>query len=160
MIVRRATVADSSAVLEVIRPVFREGDTYAIDPDISDQDALAYWMGADKETFVAEQGGKILGTYYVKANQGGGGRHICNCGYMTSVHATGRGVASAMCKHSLDYAKAMGFRGMQFNFVVSTNSRAIKLWEKLGFDIVGRLPGAFNHPKQGYVDALVMFQAL
>src|SRR3546814_17367459 len=85
----------------------------------------------------------------------GGGAHVCNAGYMTSAAATGRGVARAMGLHSIDHAKARGFRAMQFNFVVSTNVRAVGLWQSLGFEVVGRLPGAFDHPVGGFVDAPV-----
>jgi ribosomal protein S18 acetylase RimI-like enzyme len=127
---------------------------------MSEADALAYWLGADKETFVAEADGLILGTYYMRPNQAGGGSHVCNCGYMTSIAATGRGIAREICKHSLAHAKSRGYRAMQFNFVVSTNERAVGLWKSMGFEIVGRLPLAFNHPKRGYMDALVMFQHL
>lgn len=143
-----------------MEPIIRAGETYALDRDMTEAEALAYWMGADKETFVAEDKGAIVGTYYFRANQGGGGKHICNCGYMTSAKATGRGIARNMCLHSLDHARALGYRGMQFNFVVSTNERAARLWESLGFGIVGRLPLAFRHPTNGYVDALVMCRAL
>ncbi len=122
--------------------------------------ALAYWLGPDKEVFVAEDDGEILGTYYLRPNQAGGGRHVGNCGYMTASQATGRGVARAMCLHSLDHARACGYRALQFNFVVATNERAIALWQSFGFDIVGRLPRAFNHPQLGMVDALIMYQAL
>jgi len=127
---------------------------------MSEADALAYWLAADKDTFVAEEDGSIVGTYFIRQNQAGGGAHVCNCGYMTSNAATGRGIARLMCQHSLDYARARGYRAMQFNFVVSTNERAVRLWESLGFKTVGRLPLAFKHPIRGYVDALVMFQAL
>lgn len=127
---------------------------------MSEADALAYWMGADRETFVAVDSADIIGTYYLRRNQAGGGDHVANCGYMTAPAATGRGVARRMCEHSLDYARSRGFRAMQFNFVVSTNERAIRLWTSLGFDIVGRLPLAFHHPSRGYVDAFVMFRAL
>jgi len=123
-------------------------------------DALAYWLGGDRETFVTEQDGQIVGTYFLRPNYPGGGRHICNCGYMTHAAFTGRGVARAMCQHSVAHAKRRGYRGMQFNFVISTNTRAVALWESLGFQIVGRLPQAFEHPTLGYVDALVMFQVL
>jgi RimJ/RimL family protein N-acetyltransferase len=115
-------------------------------------------MGADKETFVAEEEGKLVGTYYMRPNQAGGGRHVCNCGYITRPAAAGRGVASRMCEHSLDHARARHYRAMQFNFVVSTNEGAIRLWQRMGFEIVGRLPDAFQHPSRGFVDALVMFQ--
>ena len=141
-------------------PVVREGATYTLDVGISEGDALAYWLGPDKEVFVAEDEGAIVGTYYLRANQAGGGRHVCNCGYMTSATATGRGVARRMGEHSLQHARARGFRAMQFNFVVSTNHRAVWLWQSLGFEIVGRLAGAFRQPDGDYVDAFVMYQVL
>src|SRR5256885_600688 len=159
--IRPATPSDAAGICSIIGPVIRAGETYALDRDMSEAAAIAYWMGEDRETFVAEgEGGEILGTYYLKPNQPGGGRHVANCGYMTSAAATGRGIARAMCAHSLDRAKERGFRGMQFNFVVSTNTRAVALWESFGFEVVGRLPGAFEHPREGFVDALVMFRAL
>jgi ribosomal protein S18 acetylase RimI-like enzyme len=140
--------------------VFRAGETYAIDPSIGENEALDYWLAADKETFVTEDDGRILGTYFMKTNQAGGGSHVCNCGYITAAEATGKGIARKMCGHSLDHARSRGYRAMQFNFVVSTNERAVRLWQDMGFDIVGRLPGAFRHPTRGEVDALVMFRAL
>ena len=160
MHVRPAHMSDAPPIWRIIGPVIRAGETYALDPDMTEADALAYWLGDDRETFVAQENGEIIGTYYIRANQAGGGKHICNCGYMTAAAAMGRGVARAMCQHSLDYALQRGYRGMQFNFVVSTNTRAVALWESFGFEIVGRLPQAFHHPKLGYVDALVMFRAL
>lgn len=160
MLIRPAQASDASAIWQIIQPVIREGATYALDRDLSESDALNYWMGRDRVTFVAEDNGRIVGTYYIRANQAGGGAHICNCGYMTSDAATGRGIARAMCRHSLDYARRRGYRGMQFNFVLETNTRAVALWQSLGFEIVGRIPAAFNHPDAGYVDALVMFCSL
>jgi ribosomal protein S18 acetylase RimI-like enzyme len=117
-------------------------------------------MGSDRATFVADDNGHILGTYYLRPNQPGGGSHVANCGYVTDTAATGRGVARRMCEHSLDYARSHGYRAMQFNFVISTNERAIRLWQSFDFKIVGQLPLAFHHPSQGYVDALVMYRAL
>ncbi len=160
MLIRPATLDDAAAIWAIIEPVIRAGETYTLDRDMSEADALAYWFGADKEAFVAEEDGAVLGTYYLRANQAGGGAHVCNAGYVTGAAATGRGVARAMCLHSVDHAKARGFRAMQFNFVVSTNTRAVALWQSLGFGIAGRLPGAFDHPVAGFVDALVMFRAL
>jgi ribosomal protein S18 acetylase RimI-like enzyme len=160
MEIRQAQPCDARAIAEIILPIFREGSTYTIDPGISDADALSYWIAPDKDTFVAEDDGAIVGTYYMRANQAGGGRHVCNCGYITDGRTTGRGIARAMCLHSLDHARAQGYRAMQFNFVVSTNERAVRLWQSLGFAIVGRLPGAFRHPTMGFVDALVMYQTL
>ena len=160
MHIRIADASDAEAIAAIILPTIRDGTTYSLDADMGEADALAYWMGPDKETFVAEEEGGIVGTYYMRPNQSGGGRHVCNCGYMTSIAAMGRGIARGMCQHSLEHARARGYRAMQFNFVVSTNKRAISLWQQMGFEAVGRLPDAFHHPKVGYVDALVMFQTL
>jgi L-amino acid N-acyltransferase YncA len=160
MHVRSAKASDAPAIAAIILPIIREAATYTLDPDMSETGALAYWMGRDKETFVAEEDGVVLGSYYMRPNQAGGGRHVCNCGYMTLASATGRGVARSMCEHSLGYARSRGYRAMQFNFVVSTNERAVALWQSLGFEIVGRLPAAFRHPTHGYVNAFVMYQLL
>src|SRR5579862_7236555 len=150
--IRKAEAQDSAAIAAIILPTIREGATYSLDRDMSENEALAYWMGPDKETFVAEEEGVIVGTYYLRPNQAGGGRHVCNCGYMTESAATGRGIARRMCQHSLEHARIQGYRAMQFNCVVSTNDRAVKLWQSLGFEIVGCLPAAFRHPSLGYVD--------
>jgi L-amino acid N-acyltransferase YncA len=160
MLIRPARQEDSAAIWSIIGPTIRAGETWALDTDMSEANALAYWLGADKEAFVAEEDGSILGTYFIRPNQAGPGGHVCNCGYMTRADATGRGIARRMCQHSLDLARARGYRAMQFNFVVSTNERAVRLWESMGFQTVGRLPLAFKHSTQGYVDALVMFQHL
>jgi ribosomal protein S18 acetylase RimI-like enzyme len=160
MLIRPARPGDETAIWSIIGPTIRAGETYALDPALGASEALAYWLGPDKATFVAEENGEILGTYYIRPNQAGGGGHVCNCGYMTSAAAAGRGIARQMCQDSLDYARERGFTAMQFNFVVSTNERAIRLWQSFGFEIVGRLPLAFHHPRLGYVDALVMFRKL
>lgn len=160
MIIRKATKKDEPAIGSIILPVIRDGETYTLDRDLSKKDALDYWLGGSKETFVAEDGNEILGTYYIQPNQAGGGKHVCNCGYMTAISASGRGVATAMCNHSISYARDVGYCAMQFNFVVSTNTGAIRLWKRLGFDEVGRLPEAFRQPDGNYVDALVMYRSL
>src|SRR5258708_29964399 len=158
MQIRRATSGDNNAIWTIMEPVIRAGETYSLPRDMSKESALAYWLSAEREVFVAEENGDIVGTYCLQANQKGGGAHVANCGYMTAVSATGRGVARAMCAHSLDRARARGFRAMQFNFVISTNERAVWLWQSFGFEIVGRLPGAFHHPTLGYVDAYIMYR--
>jgi L-amino acid N-acyltransferase YncA len=160
MVIRTATREDDDAIWEILEPVLRAGETYTLPQEMSRNDALAYWLSPEHEVFVAENEGAILGTYYLQANQRGGGDHVANCGYMTAQQAAGRGVARAMCLHSLDVARQRGFQAMQFNFVVSTNERAVHLWTSLGFATVGRLPGAFLHSTLGYVDALVMYRAL
>jgi ribosomal protein S18 acetylase RimI-like enzyme len=158
--VRPAQARDDDAIWGIIGPTIRAGETYALPRDMSRLDALSYWKSPGHEVFVAEQDGEILGTYYMRANQRGGGAHVANCGYMTATAASGRGVARAMCAHSLAHARARGFRAMQFNFVVCSNERAIALWRSFGFEIVGRLAQAFEHPRLGLVDAVVMYRML
>jgi len=161
MQIRPATAHDEDAIWRIIGPVIAAGETYALPREWSREEALAYWCAPEHEVFVAEDDGAVVGTYYLQANQRGGGAHVANCGYITAAEATGRGVARAMCVHSLDAARARGFRAMQFNFVVATNERAIQLWERCGFAaVVGRLPGAFRHPRLGPVDALIMYRTL
>jgi L-amino acid N-acyltransferase YncA len=160
MIIRPAGPSDADAIWSILEPTIRAGETYTLPREMDREQGLAYWFCTDHAVFVAEKGGEVLGTYYLRANQRGGGAHISNCGYMTATKASGRGVASAMCAHSLEYARSRGFRAMQFNFVLSSNLSAIHLWQKFGFSTVGRVPDAFLHPSLGYVDALVMHRTL
>ncbi len=160
MLIRPATTNDANAIWEILEPIIRAGETYTQPRTMSREDALAYWHSPGHEVFVAEEAGEVLGTYFLQENQKGGGSHVANCGYMTAPRAAGRGVARAMCAHSLEHARARGFRSMQFNFVVSTNERAVRLWQSFGFEILARLPAAFLHPTLGYVDALVMHRVL
>jgi ribosomal protein S18 acetylase RimI-like enzyme len=161
MMIRPATSEDDEAIGRIITPVIRAGETYALPAEWTEAEALAYWRSPGHGVFVAEDG-VVVGTYYMRPNQrsGGGGDHVANCAFMTAASAQGRGVAGAMCAHALDMAAAAGYRAMQFNFVVSTNARAVALWQRFGFEIVGRLPGAFRHPALGLVDALVMYRKL
>lgn len=160
MLIRPATSADHDAIWAIIDPILRAGETYALPRDWDRETALAYWFAAPHQVFVAESGGEILGHYFLTPNQKGGGAHVANCGFMVSPQATGKGVAGALCAHAIETARAQGFRAMQFNFVVSSNVRAVALWQRMGFEIVGRLPGAFDHPRLGYVDAFVMYKTL
>ena len=141
-------------------PVIREGASYALDPGMGEAEALVYWMAPDKAVFVATDGDDVLGSCFLRANQAGGGAHVANAGYATAVEARGRGIARAMCAHSLEEARRAGFRAMQFNFVVATNAPAVRLWRAMGFAIVGTLPGAFRNPALGEVDAHVMYRRL
>ena len=159
-LIRAATPSDEEQIWRLLEPVFRAGETYTVPRDISQADAWAYWSAHGHEVFVFEENGQVLGTYFLRANQRGGGSHVANCGYVTADGARGRGLAGAMCAHSLEVARRAGFRAMQFNFVLSSNGAAVHVWEKHGFAIVGRVPEAFLHPNLGYVDALVMFRAL
>ena len=160
MTIRPATPEDHPALWALLEPVIRAGEEFAVPRDGTVADAFAYWMPPGAEVFVAEDAGEVVGSYCMRANQRGGGAHVANAGYVTALHARGRGVARALCSHSLAHARARGFRAMQYNFVVSTNERAVRLWQAMGFSIVGRLPGAFAHPTLGDVDALVMYQTL
>jgi len=161
MQIRRASLpVDSDSVWAILEPTIRAGETYTLPRDMSREDALDYWFAPGHEVFVAEEDSNILGTYFLQSNQQGGGSPVANCGYVTAPWATSRGVARAMCAHSLDRARERSFTAMQFNFVVSTNERAVALWQTFGFEIVGRLPGAFHHPTMGYVEALVMYRSL
>jgi len=160
VLIRPAQPEDHDALWRILEPVIRAGETYPLPRDMSRAEAIAYWIRPDRKTFVAEEDGRLLGTYYLRANQLGGVAPVANCGYMTASDATGRGVGREMCEHSLQQARDRGFRAMQFNFVVSTNERAIRLWQNMGFETIGRLPLAFKHPRHDYVDALVMFRPL
>lgn len=155
--IRTASHADQDTIWAILEPVFRAGETYAVDPQISRADALAYWLA--ERVYVAEDGGTPLGTFYIQRNRPGGGSHFCNCGFVTAPAAQGKGVARAMLTHALGQAEAAAFEGMVFNFVVSSNSRAVALWQGHGFEIVGRVPGAFRAGGSD-ADALVMFRKL
>jgi ribosomal protein S18 acetylase RimI-like enzyme len=195
MKIRAATNADYDAVWKIFHEIVSAGDTYALDPKMSREEALAYWFRSDTHTYVAEfdrqpvgeadgfpgtatqpspqatarqapsptasrQDQRIVGTYILRPNQSGGGSHVANAAFMVASDAQGAGVGRAMAEHCLSEARRMGFQAMQFNFVVSTNTLAIRLWEQLGFKIVGSLPGAFRHPEKGHVDVYVMYRSL
>ena len=157
--IREATAADRDAIWDIFREVIAAGDTYAFDPGMSRHDALGYWFQADTRTYVAKSRGRILGTYILRPNQSGGGSHVANAAFMVAPDARGQGIGREIAEHCLSEARLLGFRAMQFNFVVSTNDSAVRLWQKLGFKIVGTLPGAFHHPEKGYVDVYVMFRS-
>jgi ribosomal protein S18 acetylase RimI-like enzyme len=184
MEIRAATNVDRDAIWNIFHEIVAAGDTYAFDPDMSRAEALAYWFRADTHAYVAEIQRQyvgeavgfprtatpsptvgthervIAGTYILRPNQSGPGSHVANAAFMVASSAQGSGVGRAMAEHCLSEARRMGFRAMQFNFVVSTNTPAIHLWKQLGFEIVGTLPGAFRHPEKGYVDVYIMFRSL
>jgi ribosomal protein S18 acetylase RimI-like enzyme len=160
LLIRAATAADQTAIWAILEPIIRAGETFALPRDMGEADAIAYWTGPGRDTFVAEADGRVVGTYFLRSNQLGGGDHVANAAYATDPSQRGRGIARRMAEHSLDAARARGFLAMQFNFVVSSNDSAVHLWQSLGFEVVGRLPGAFRHPRLGVVDALVMSRRL
>lgn len=161
MIIRPLEQADWPATWQIIEPVFRAGETYSVATHITEEEAFKVWVEMPVVTCVAENSdGLIQGTYYLKVNQPGPGSHVCNSGYIVAEAARGKGIASALCKHSQTEAIKLEFRAMQYNLVVLTNTGAVRLWRKLGFEIVGTLPEAFLHPSQGFVDAYVMYKKL
>jgi ribosomal protein S18 acetylase RimI-like enzyme len=155
--VRPTTSSDTAAIWAILEPVFRAGDTYAIDPNISRDDALNYWLG--QHAYIAEND-EILGTYFIRDNQNGGGAHVCNCGFVTNQGSEGKGVATSMLTHALTEAKRLGYLAMQFNFVLDSNARAVALWKRYGFNQIGRQPHAFQMPDGIYVDALILHKFL
>ena len=158
--IRPATDDDHDAIWAILEPVYRAGETYCVPQDISRADALTDWFASPYSAFVADSGGRVLGTSHVGANRRGGGAHVANAGFATHPEARGRGIAAALAAHAQDWARAQGFSAMPFNFVVATNADAVHSWQKAGFAVAGRLPGAFHHPRLGYVDALVMYKDL
>jgi len=157
---REATENDWDTIWPIFREIVLAGETYAYETNTTKEQAEKIWLDAPRKTYVFEEDGNVLGTYYLKTNQAGPGSHVCNCGYMVPSLARGKGLATTMCEHSQKIALELGYKAMQFNFVASSNEGAVRLWDKLGFETVGRLPNAFNHPNQGYVDALVMYKWL
>ena len=160
MKIRTATDSDRDAIWKIFQEVIASGDTYPIEPNIPRERALAYWFKHNAHVCVVENNGKIAGSYTLHQNQAGGGAHVANAAFIVAKDARGEGIGRAMGEHCLKEARRLGFRAMQFNFVVSTNESAVKLWQDLGMKIVGTLPGAFRHPTRGYVDVYVMFQSL
>lgn len=158
--IRRARKEDRQAIWQIFHAVVAGGDTYVFDPNISRRKALAYWLDPKTRCYVALSDLGIIGSYILKANQPGLGSHVANAGFMVSPSARGRGIGRAMAEHCLHEARRLGFRAMQFNFVVATNETALRLWKDLGFKIAGTLPGAFRHSRRGFVDVYVMYRRL
>jgi ribosomal protein S18 acetylase RimI-like enzyme len=157
--------SDWPGIWAIFEPIVREGETYPLDRDLSEAGARAYWFAPDKTLFVADdpqQGPetRIVGSYYIKPNSTGPAAHVCNAGYIVRPDQRGRGIAQSLCRHSIEEARKRGYRAMQYNLVISTNDRAVRLWKHMGFAIVGRLPGAFRRPSGDYVNALVMYRSL
>lgn len=160
MIIRLAKQTDHEAVWHIISNVISSGDTYVFAPDSTKEKMLTYWFALDKKTYVAEEDSEILGTFYLKENQMDLGAHIVNAGYMVAENARGKGLGKTMAEFSLAEARRLGFRGMQFNLVVKTNEKAVSLWLKMGFSIIGEIPEAYKHSSLGYVNAYIMYQKL
>lgn len=157
---RKAVRSDLESLWEIIEPIIREGSTYVFSPDSSKERMMAYWMSEDKATYLAELDGEIVGTFFLKENQPDRGSHVVNAGYMVSKKASGKGIGRAIAEFSFVEAKRLGYQAMQFNYVVKSNTVAVNLWKKLGFEIVGEIPDAFTHPKLGPTNVYVMYRKL
>ena len=160
MEIREARTSDFDAIWPIFHEIVSAGEAYAFDPQTSRAQAYDIWMESPKGTFVVEVDDQVLGSYFIRNNFGGPGAHVCNCGYLVSSKARRMGLATAMCEHSQEVAVDMGFKAMQFNQVVETNVGAVRLWQSLGFEIIGTIPKAFLHSKHGYVGAHVMYKWL
>jgi L-amino acid N-acyltransferase YncA len=160
-IVRPASERDRDSIWRIMEPVIRAGETYTLPRDMDRAEALALWFQPDRSVFVAEDDeGRVIGTCYLRANRPGPGGHVANAGFMVAADQGARGVGQVLCEHALTKARERGFQAMQFNFVVAANTRAVQLWQRMGFEIVGRVPDAFQRPDQGMSDALVMYRRL
>jgi GNAT superfamily N-acetyltransferase len=158
--IRAATEADWPTIWELFRSVAAAGDVFAFDESTTEATARALWFDPPAVCYLAAEEGRMIGTYFLRPNQPGRGNHIANGGYIVEPAARGRGVARILCEHSIETARKLGFIAMQFNFVVATNLAAVRVWEKCGFQVVGRLPTAFRHKELGFVDVLVMYRPL
>ena len=158
--IRKIIESDKDEVWKIIQAVIATGDTYLFYPNSSKEKMLDWWCGADKQTYVAVSEGKIVGTFFLKANQPDLGSHIANAGYMVAPEAKGKRVGKTMAEFSLTEAKCLGYSAMQFNFVVKSNEIAVKLWQQIGFEIIGEIPEAFQHSQNGLTNALIMYRKL
>jgi ribosomal protein S18 acetylase RimI-like enzyme len=158
--IRKAVPTDHDAIWEIIRQVIATGDTYAFDPNSSKEKMLAYWCAPDKHTYVATMNNEIVGSFVLRDNQPDLGSHIANGAYMTLPSASGKGIGKAMGVYSLEEARRLGYKAMQFNIVIKSNERAVRLWQNLGFKIIGEIPEAFNHKQNGLTNAYIMYRKL
>jgi ribosomal protein S18 acetylase RimI-like enzyme len=160
MIIRKATAADADGIWAIIKAVIATGDTYTFAPNSSKEKMLTYWLNTDKHTYIAEIDNKIVGTFIIKDNQNDLGSHIANASYMTAPDAFGQGIVRKMCEFSLLEAQKLGYLAMQFNIVIKSNERAVRLWQSLGFQIIGEIPDAYQHQTLGLTNAYIMYRKL
>ena len=158
--IRTATESDKRDIWKIIEAVISTGDSYVFDPETPKREMIAYWFSPQKHVYVAKQDGRVVGTFWIKANQPGLGSHVCNAAYMVAPDAAGQGVGRRMAEFSFDEARRLGFTAMQFNFVVKSNTAAVRLWESIGMEIIGEIPDAFDHRRNGMTNALIMYRKL
>lgn len=157
---RPTAEADKPAIWRIIKAVIATGDTYVYSPDSTEDEMMATWFLPEKHNYVAEVDGEVVATFWLRANQPGLGSHVANAAYMVSPSARGVGIGKKAALWSLDEARRLGFTAMQFNFVVKSNVNAVKLWQDIGFEIIGEIPDAFNHAQNGLTNAYIMYRRL
>lgn len=160
MEVRRAELSDWDAIWEIWHAVVAEGTSFVNVPDADKSEGFRSWMQAPFVPYVAVEGEQVVGSYYLKPNQPGLGSHVANAGFMVASGQSGKGIGRTMGLHALEEARRAGFLAMQFNYVISTNTRAVDLWQSLGFAIVGTVPQAYRHRTLGFVDIHIMHRFL
>ena len=160
MKLRKATLKDYNAIWEIFKLVIETEDTHVFKKNTPKADLHDIWFADYMTSFVVESENRIVGTYMIRPNYTDLGNHIANCGYLVHPKEQGRGIGKRLCEHSIETAREMGYRGMQFNIVISTNTAAVNLWKKFGFKIIGTTPGGFRHKTQGFVDTYMMYKAL
>ena len=164
MLIRDATAGDWPAIWPFMRRIVEAGETFSWDRDLSEERARAFWLheppGRGRTVVAVDPAGTIVGTAETHPNHGGPAAHVASAGFMVDPGHGGRGVGRALCEHVLDQARADGYRAMQFNAVVETNTRAVALWRSLGFEVLATVPEAFNHPVAGYVGLHIMYRRL
>ncbi len=158
--IRKSVATDAEYIWGILEPIIKEGDAFTYSPSSSKAEMLAYWLAENKHTYTALIDKQVVGTFFIQDNQPGLGSHVANAGYATSPNFYGRGIARQMCQFSLEEARRLGYLAMQFNIVVKTNTRAVALWQQMGFNIIGEIPEAFQHQKLGLVNAYIMYQKL
>ena len=158
--IRKAREEDKEAVWQILRNINEQGDSFAFSPGTPKEEMLSWWFDPSKHVYVACDGDTIAGSFLIKDNQPGLGSHIANAAYAVSPHARGKGVGKLMGEFSLPEAKRLGYTAMQYNIVVKTNTVAVKLWQSIGFSIIGEIPEAFRHKQLGLVNAYIMYRKL
>ena len=158
--IREATADDWPAIYPIFAAITNDGRTYAYPENATSEEARELWMGQGRVVLAVDDEGNVLGTATMGPNRPGRGSHIATGSFMVAPQAQGHGVGRMLGEHLVDWSRQTGFRGIQFNAVVETNTPAVHLWQSLGFTIIGTVPGAFRHPERGYVGLHVMFKQL
>ena len=155
-----ATPADFDEIWKIFQPILQAGGTYVYSPDTSKDEAFSIWFDESYDTYIAKLDDEIVGAYVIRPGHRDLGSHIANAAYIVADKHRGKGFGRNLGEHSIEQARRLGYKALQFNYVVSSNKVAIELWRKLGFSIVGTIPAAYNHPELGYIDIHIMHRKI